>query len=238
MSKPIYLLGDSHAEHDGLLETLDGRNDVEPMDGHKVRNAIVIHVGDGFEGLPDCTVETLKSLNKEFADRGIEYLGIRGNHCDPGFFDGQHQLSNLKLIPDYTRLEMNGESWLFVGGAVSVNRIDKKDAREWFAKEKFFLDPSMATKADVLVTHSGPSWIGPKCRSGIIKEYEVVENYFGTSTLVSELKEERKQHDQLFRLVRPKTWYCGHFHERAEKHQHGCTARILNCLDLFRHTPR
>ncbi len=38
-------------------------------------------------------------------------------------FDGFIMLPN-KLLPGYSRLEINGESWLFVGGAVSINRIE------------------------------------------------------------------------------------------------------------------
>ena len=146
-------------------------------------------------------------------------------------------LSNLKLLPDYTRLELNGETWLFVGGAVSVNRIDKIQCGEWWSREGFRLDPSRAGPADVLVTHSGPNWIGPGFSSPLIKTYAQAEDEYGTSSLVADLKEERRQHDRLFRLVKPRTWYLGHFHQKAEKQNAGCRVRILDCGELVRHSP-
>jgi hypothetical protein len=120
---------------------------------------------------------------------------------------------------------------------VSVNRVDKIQSGEWWSREGFRLDPSKAGPADVLVTHSGPGWIGPGISSPLIKTYAQAENEFGTSSLVSDLREERRQHDRLFRMVKPRTWYLGHFHQRAEKQHAGCRTRILDCGELIRHSP-
>jgi hypothetical protein len=38
---PTFLLGDNHGEYSTLLENLDARN---------IRDAVIIHVGDGHEG--------------------------------------------------------------------------------------------------------------------------------------------------------------------------------------------
>jgi hypothetical protein len=225
---PTYVLGDHHGEIENLLAILDARG---------IRNSVIVHVGDGHEGLQKCGMSELMSLNQEFAFRGVEYLSIRGNHCNPCYFEGQHLLSNLKLLPDYYRRSINGETWLFAGGAVSINRIDKIGSGEWWSHEDFRLDPTKIRPADVLVTHSGPSWIGPGCSSPLIKSYARAEEDFGTSSLIADLKEERRRHDELFRLVKPRTWYLGHFHERAEKTRSGCRTRILDCLELIRHQP-
>ena len=227
MLRLTYLLGDHHGDYAGLFRILDEQS---------IRDAVVIHVGDGHEGFPECGQPVLERLNQEFATRGIEYLSIRGNHCNPVFFEGNHLLSNLKLLPDYTRLELNGEAWLFVGGAVSVNRIDKIQCGEWWSREGSRLDPSKVGPADVLVTHSGPTWIGPGCASPLVQAYARAEEDFGNSSLIADLNEERRQHDQLFRLVKPRTWHLGHFHQKAEKQNAGCRTRILDCGELIRHS--
>ena len=67
--------------------------------------------------------------------------------------------------------------------------------------------------------------------------YARSEDEFGNSSLIADLKEERRQHDRLFRMVRPRTWYLGHYHQRAEKQNAGCRTRILDCGELIRHTP-
>ena len=153
MTRPTYLLGDHHGDYAGLFGIPDELS---------IRDAVVIHVGDGHEGFPECGQPVLERLNQEFATRGIEYLSIRGNHCNPVFFEGNHLLSNLKLLPDYTRLELNGEAWLFVGGAVSVNRIDKIQCGEGCGPQKedqWELSKAQAEECDQEKGHC----IGEKC---------------------------------------------------------------------------
>jgi len=70
-------------------------------------------------------------------------------------------LPNFKLVPDYTRLEINGQSWLFVGGAVSINRIDREEGKTWWPNEDMVLREDLAIPSDVLVTHAGPSLANP-----------------------------------------------------------------------------
>ena len=225
---PTYLLGDHHGDIDLLFAILDHR---------AIRNAIVIHVGDGEEGYPDWKTEDAENLNDRFARLNIEYLSIRGNHSNPHFFDGRVMLPNFKFLPDYTRREINGQSWLFVGGAVSVNRIDRIPGQTWWQEEAFVFRTEQTGPADVLVTHSGPSWIGPGTRNPFIDACCLAEVDFGCDSLLQELKDERKTHEDLFRAVKPRTWYLGHFHEKAEKTRSGCRTRILNCHELVLHIP-
>ncbi|MEO8614835.1 MAG: metallophosphoesterase [Luteolibacter sp.] len=224
--KPTYLLGDHHGDYEGLFEKLQER---------QIRNATVIHVGDGEEGYPGWNMATAEAFNTRFAALGIEYLSIRGNHSNPHVFVGSTMLPNFKLLADYTRREINGQSWLFVGGAVSVNRIDRTAGKTWWPEEAFEFRPELARPADVLVTHSGPSWIGPSCRNPFVDSYCCAEAEFGRETLIQELRAERKAHENLFRAVKPRTWFFGHFHERAEKTRSGCRTRILDCHELVLH---
>jgi hypothetical protein len=192
-------------------------------------------VGDGGEGFPDWRATTAESLDKRFAALGIQYLSIRGNHSDPAIFDGSVRLSNFELLRDYTKLNLAGQSWLFVGGAISIDRIDRLLGRTWWPGEPFELREDLAQLADVLATHSGPSWIGPSCRNELVRACSHAEAAFGCDTLVTELEAERRAHEKLFHLAQPKTWYLGHFHERAEKPYLGCRTRILDCCELILH---
>jgi len=224
--KPTYILGDHHGDYGAVFSILRERD---------IRDATIIHVGDGGEGFPDWRPTTAGNLDRHFAALGIEYLSIRGNHSDPGFFDGKVMLPNFKLLPDYTTLHMNGQSWLLVGGAISIDRIDRVMGRTWWPGEPFELREDLAQHVDVLVTHSGPSWIGPGCRNELVRACCHAEAEFGCDTLIAELEAERKAHEKLFRLMKPKTWYLGHFHERAEKTYLACRTRILDCNELISH---
>ena len=51
-------------------------------------------------------------------------------------FDGSIMMPNFKLLPDYSRLVINGESWLFVGVAVSINRIEREAGETWWIGEE------------------------------------------------------------------------------------------------------
>ncbi len=224
--KPIYVLGDHHGEYEAVFSTLRQRG---------ISDSTVVHVGDGGEGFPGWRAKTAEELDKRFAAIGIEYLSIRGNHSDPAFFDGRVMLPNFKLLRDYTTFHMNGQSWLFAGGAISIDRIHRLPGQSWWSGEAFELREDVALQADVLVTHSGPSWIGPSCRNELVRACANAEAAFGCDTLIAELQAERRSHEKLFRLVKPRTWYLGHFHERAEKPYLGCRTRILDCNELIIH---
>ena len=92
-------------------------------------------------------------------------------------------LPNFKLLRDYTNLHLNGQSWLLVGGAISIDRIDRVLGRSWWPGEAFELREDLAQPADVLVTHSGPEWIGPSCRNDLVRACCHAEAGFGCDTL-------------------------------------------------------
>lgn len=223
---PIYLLGDHHGDYKGVLTELHEKG---------IRNATLIHVGDGEEGYPHWDATLVGHLNGYFASMDIEYLSIRGNHSNPHVFDGSVNLSHFKLLPDYTRLELNEQSWLFVGGAHSIDRIDRERGKTWWPEEAMVLRPELAGQADVLVTHSGPDWIGPVTNDPFVEMCCRFEEVEGIDTLRKELPAERERHNVLFEIVKPKTWYFGHFHRSEETTHQGCLTRILDVSELFQH---
>ena len=63
MPRPTFILGDIHGDYAGMLAIIDER---------KIRGAVVIHVGDGHEGFPECGLPVLEMLSQEFGTRRIE----------------------------------------------------------------------------------------------------------------------------------------------------------------------
>jgi hypothetical protein len=221
-----YLLGDHHTNYDDLLRAMLRKG---------WKNVRIVHVGDGEEGYPGSWDEdTAVRLDKGFAALGLEYLSIRGNHSNPHVFDGSIMLPNFKLLPDYSRLEINGESWLFVGGAVSINRIERELGKTWWVEEEMVLREDLAHPADVLVTHAGPSWLSPPPNllvEGFIRSEEAI----GCHSLRQELADEQLRHDRLFELVKPRHWYFGHYHQRADHQHEGCAIKQLGLADVVLH---
>jgi hypothetical protein len=226
--KPTYLLGDHHADYDDLLRVIIRKG---------LRDCRLVHVGDGEEGYPDHWDDQIaERLDNAFGALGIEYLSIRGNHSNPAVFDGSIMLPNFKLLPDYTQMEIDGQTWLFVGGAVSINRLDREPAKTWWPEEPMVLRENLAGAADVLVTHAGPSWTAPP-PNPLVEYFIRCEEAIGCNTLRQELVDEQHRHDRLFELVRPKWWYFGHYHHSATHGLNGCEIRQLDCAELARHFP-
>ena len=225
---PIYLLGAHHGDYQTLFAKLHER---------EIRDATLIHVGDGEEGYPDWKVSDAEDLDRCFASFGIEYLSIRGDCSNPSLFDGSIMLPHFKLLPDYSRLSINGQSWFFAGGAFNLNSANRIQDQTYGPEEVYFIFKGERPEpADVLVTHSGPPWIGPKPRNLLAKANLPTEHAkVGEFCLRSQLEAERKCLEWLYRALSPKTWYLGHFDESTEKNYVGCRTRILDRFELIQH---
>ena len=226
----IILVGDTHGDWQTLFRKIEYTN---------VRDCILIHVGDVGIGFLSSQrqLEILTDINTKLSSRNITLYAIRGNHDDPAYFNGEHRYSNLHLLPDYTSLEFNGETWLFVGGAVSIDRkaIDRKgrkirvEGMTWWSDEGFVFDPDRVTPCDVLVTHSAPVWIGPNDKGGLAY-------YINTdSTLWDDCVAERIATNKLIEACGAKRHYCGHFHVSAIAENNGCRSTILNINEMIEH---
>ena len=225
---PIYFVGDIHGRFGDL------KDDIIKQD---IRDCTLICVGDygiGFNLSFAGELETQKKLNEFFKLRNIQFLTIRGNHDDPTYFKGATRLnySNLELLEDYTFRNINGENFLFVGGAVSIDRRYRKELIDYWIDEIFIFDEKKVQSCDVLVAHSAPTWIGPFDKdslSGWCKN---------DPTLWDECFKERKEHDALIKLSNPNRFYCGHFHETHAVDFNDCYGRILSELEILEHHPR
>lgn len=222
----IILVGDIHGKFRELIKQIDRKG---------IKNCIMICVGDlgvGFQYTMQGEREGLERLNDSFNKRGIKFYSIRGNHDNPKFFDGRCY-SNLSLLPDYSRiynLDGDQKSWLFVGGAISIDRCVRRINETYWKNEGFTYREPLAMPADVLVTHTAPSWIGPGVEAPIVRYF--VEK---DPPLLQELLDERANTDKLYAKVAPKQAYMGHFHNTEVRTVNGCTARILDELEFFEH---
>ena len=222
--KEIYIVGDLHGTFGAMKLSILHYN---------IRDCILICVGDlgvGFHH-PNREPSIWRNLNSFFAEHNIHFYSIRGNHDDPKYFSGPNRinLSNFHLLPDYHRETFNGETFLFVGGAISVDRKDRILNKSYWSDEGFVFKPELANQCDVLITHSAPQWNGPTDKSNISYWCEVDRK------LWDECCQERKDHTSLIQLCKPKKHYCGHFHISSFVENEGCTSVILNIEEIKQH---
>ena len=222
MNNAIYVLGDIHGNWNPLLTKIDE---------YDIRDCTIICVGDiglGFKDFEDQEYE-LTAVNKKLRKRKIKFLGIRGNHDDPWYFDGGYEFSNMEFLRDYTVKRIEGRTFQFVGGAVSVDRKWEKrvEGSSYWKDEGFDYNPEKFVKCDVLITHSAPSWNGPADRDPISYWCDI------DKTLWAELKLERLAHSRAILHSEPSRHYCGHFHVSSTAERDGCVSRILDIDELL-----
>ena len=123
---------------------------------------------------------------------------------------------------------INDEKYLFVGGAISIDRMFRRENISYWSDEIFNLKEDKISDCDVLITHSAPPWIGPTDRERI--EYFLSKD----PSMWDQLVDERKKHDRLIELSKPKIHICGHFHlsEKKFSEKHSCYSRILDILEF------
>lgn len=216
----ILVVGDIHGKWDTLFKR------IKEID---LRDCTLIGVGDLGIGFMERSKQErqCEHHNDFFKSRGIEFVGIRGNHDDPAYFDGSVNLSNFKLLPDYSYLTLNDKQFLFVGGAVSIDRMLRKDGVSYWRNETFNLNYPEIKRCDILITHSAPTWNGPIDKSAMLTNFCERD-----LTLWDECIEERKQHDVLIKLSGAKRHYCGHFHQLSIVDFDGCVSTILDELQI------
>lgn len=218
----VWVLSDFHGE----MQVLYDKIELVP------KNSIIIQLGDGFAlGFPGKTLEGLKYTNKLLKEKNITILSLAGNHEAKGMFWSKYlEFGNIIFIPDYFYCKINGKTFFFLGGAISIDRSARTPGVSWWEDEVIDQDPTKLVKlipADVAITHSAPSYCAPTQFSGICFDY-----FRYDAELEGDLIKERKWLDKVFQIVRPKLAYRGHFHFHASEHIQGCWHYLLDINEI------
>ncbi len=207
----IYFVGDIHGEFRDLANRIDARN---------ISDSSLIQVGDFRLGFGNRNEEelALKTLNKTLkAGNNLLYV-IRGNHDDPSYFEKWQKIGNIRLVPDYSILELEGYTLFLTGGSVSVDRLQRREGKGYWKDEMFRYEKSklefalsQVQKIDIVVTHSAPGEFWPYETSELVKSYAKRD-----TSLIADLTKDREMHSELLEYFTskfsPSHWYYGHFH--------------------------
>jgi DNA repair exonuclease SbcCD nuclease subunit len=236
----LYILGDTHGNWKHILWMVKQKG---------IKDTTIYHVGDievGFIAY-DREMENLEWLNEQFKKFNIVFYGIRGNHDNPYFFDGTVNMTNLKLLADYTLVNIEGKGVLGVGGATSIDRRPRiveneanirygNDKKCYWTGEKFILDEDKLEElkpgdVDIVVTHTAPAFCYPRNDNGFAP---IVDDFArNDGKLKTELTIERGKLNQMYELLNKTQtldkWFYGHFHKH-EITLEGNTEFV--CLDI------
>lgn len=200
-----------------------------------VENTLFIQVGDFGVGFPFRSKtpnrffgdESLDKLNKRL-EMGNNYLyAIRGNHDDPKYWNEQllpHQ--HIKLIKDYTVLNINDHNFLFWGGAISIDRGPDDIERigfDYWLDEHIVFDYDIINNLkniDYIVTHNSPAY----CQPISIIDHPRATNERYQLNLAADI---------IIKNNDVKKWFYGHFHYSDVEIIGGVEYRILAINEFY-----
>ena len=223
---------------------------------YDIKDAHIIQVGDfgvGF-ALLDKERRTLGMFHDLFVKNNVIVWAIRGNHDFKPYFDNDpFGFSNIRLVPDYTVLELEGKKILCVGGAVSVDRewrytgaqrrgeFNVVPGQSWWKDEVFVLEKEKVVDLkgiNIVVTHTCPSYCPPDNTFGFGSFVEGIIRDTGDVGLKTDLNVERQAMNDLFHYLKINgnnidNHYYGHFHKSEVQNYDGIVHRMLGVGELW-----
>lgn len=206
---------------------------------YDLRRTNIIQVGDFGVGFEDTKERTLDYWNKSWEARKLHVYALRGNHDDPKYWDGRYnrRWSNITLVPDYSILKIEDRNVLFLGGAVSVDRTDRRTNWDKWEGEEFNYDEDKLMKVmegnvvDVVASHISPRFCFPHFIGSLVQDY-----YKKDPTLQLEVQLERELMERAYNIIcsfnKPKKWIYGHYHRNHVEFIEDVEFRLLGIGEL------
>lgn len=224
--------GDIHGKYDEILNFINK---------YGIENAAIIIAGDFGIGFKHPLAENskLKKFNEKLKESNTTIFVVRGNHDDPSYFYSQkNNTSHIKFVSDYSVLNLNDINILCVGGAVSIDRTQRKKytegrGRDWWYDEVFKLNIEKIKTLkdiDVVITHSAPHFAYPYIKKDFdewSKKDEFLKN-----DIESERNDITNLYNTLIEKNEIKKWYYGHFHSHNEMYYDNTQFVCLNINDF------
>lgn len=238
----ILTLGDIHGNFNFLKHQIHSK---------KITDCTIIQVGDFGIGFTykENDEQTLNNLNDFLKDVNVTLLAIRGNHDNPDFFNGDYILSNLKLLEDYSTINIDNHNFLFIGGAISVDRTQRikennsnirygSRKRCYWENEGIVYRPEITKNLrdiDIVVTHTAPDWCDPNNKLGFGSFVEDWAKY--DRSLIDDLLFERNQMRNMFLDLyennKIKKHFYGHFHKSKFETINGVDHHLLDINEFY-----
>jgi hypothetical protein len=225
------------------------------IDRYNLTNVHILQLGDFGVGFSKFEKEKhmLEMYHHKLVKNNVFVWAIRGNHDYKPYFDNDpFGFTNIKLVSDYTVLNLCGKNILCIGGAVSVDRMwrmtknqkqgihNSSDLKSWWPDEVFNLDIDKLASyrdIDIVVTHTSPDYCPTDNSLGLGPFVEGIIKETGDTDLRTDLLVERNQLTHAFQILKENNdithHMYGHFHKSGVIEFEGIKHRLLNVNELW-----
>lgn len=247
-AKQVLVSGDIHGDFKGIVFKLCIQ--------YGLTNTLLIVAGDcgfGFEkpGYYDMIYNQVAGRLRK-ANNWVVF--IRGNHDDPAYFSEEIiAYKRWRCVPDYSIIQACGHNILCIGGAVSIDRLERQEEnarrRErghlltavWWPDEAPVYDEDaldfipVEYSIDTVITHTAPSFCELQHKQGL-KSWSAMD-----PELIRDIDDERRTVDKIFNNLRRhehpvERWYYGHFHQSWTGQREGVLFYMLD-IEEFKEIP-
>jgi hypothetical protein len=201
---------------------------------HMAGAHLIVQLGDfGFWRDDPATRKYLSRLDRSLATRDMQLAWIDGNHEDHARLNLLPVDVETGLRPNTPRITHNprgyrwvwgGATWMGLGGAHSVDRLDRVPGQSWWPQEYLtYEDVTFASRpgrVDVLLTHDAPLGVDiPALRGPSLWPVEEIELAQRHQALIAQVAE----------TVHPAALFHGHMHcayRDALRHADGSETQV------------
>lgn len=216
----VYVLGDIHGEF-GKLNTFINRKKPD----------VIICCGDFGYWREDFQDPESELCIGEIIPKQTKIFWCDGNHEDHNslqyFISGKDLSSpieccdNIFYCPRGSFLQLNTTKFLFLGGALSVDKEYRTPMVDWFPNEtlsdddlKHLTDENI----DIIISHTNPKCVNYKLK----QKYKDMDKFLDPSTEVLQ---------DMYIKYNPKKWYFGHYHFFNKFIHDNCEFTVLDYIE-------
>lgn len=207
----IVAIGDIHGKISQLTNRLEELNIGKGVD--------YVQLGDfglGFDS-PLRESRKLKELDLLLARLESRMWVIRGNHDNPIYWDPNYSydLENIRFVPDNTFLQIAGSNCFFAGGAISIDRINRRKGVSYWQGESYTWSIPLITpeNVDVVFTHEVYHPCSPFTMQSPIVTRWMEQDKTLRRDMTENQMEMKKMYEFLSSINHDFSWYHGHYHE-------------------------
>ncbi|QJB33834.1 metallophosphoesterase [Chitinophaga oryzae] len=237
----MIIIGDLHGGYPELLSRIKK---------FKLEKTTFIQVGDwglGFQPVSH-DLKALSQIDSFMRSSGNQLLIIRGNHDNKWFWDQGHTfgLQHIQLVKDYTVMEIAQQRVLFVGGGISIDRLNRTAGKTYWPDEELVYDEALLHAScqagvDIVISHIAPREIWPYTYNEVVQHF-IAKELSNGHDLAADLENERQLMSRIYHKAAAAgchSWYYGHYHESHTEEKNGIAFRCVSVMELYDaiHTP-